>query len=171
MPSPVIWNDVDADSSHCQWTLILILPSCGQALSAIVEPGHELETADDCGLEAVDVRRHFVRLDGCRPRGTVQPVLLRSMLTSLARSLAASTRISFDQTLNDRPWAIVAISADHRLDVFEQLRHLSLRAPASGRTVSPADPKCVLDEAGDLARTWPRPAASAGPGSVMVTRP
>ena len=41
-----------------------------QALFGDVEPGHDLEAADDRGLEAVDLRRHRLRRAACRRCGS-----------------------------------------------------------------------------------------------------
>ena len=63
MPSPCSIGITDTRTSISRPdTRSLMRPSCGKPLLGDVQPGHDLEAADDRGLEAVDLRRHRLRV-------------------------------------------------------------------------------------------------------------
>ena len=122
-----------------------------QALLGDVQPGHDLQAADDRGLEAVDLRRRRLRLQHAvdAVADLARPTACDSMWTSLARASIASTRISFTSRTTDASCASAAAPSRRRsssssLDVFLVL----LGEQAFDRLA--ADAEVRLDQPGDL---------------------
>jgi hypothetical protein len=113
-------------------TFSLIRPSCGSAFGD-VQPGHDLQAADDRRLKAIDLRRRRLRLE--HPVDAIadhQPRGCDSMCTSLARVSIASSRISFTSRMTDASWAISESSEPSGRDRPAVRRHRPIPSGRSG---------------------------------------
>ena len=136
-----------------------------QALLGDVQPGHDLQAADDRRLKAVDLRRHRLRAAARRRCGSgpSRPSGCDSMCTSLARELDR-----FEQNLvhqpNDRGLlghlATASEPSASSSSSSSTLVVLALGEQAVDRLA--ADAQVRLDQLGDLVAAWPAPARSAG---------
>ena len=155
MPSPWIIGMIDTRTSISRpWTRILMRPSCGSRFSAMLSRAMILMRLMIAVWKRLISGGSVLLLEQAVDAvADAEAVLLGSTWMSLARSLAASMRISLTSLTTDASWAILASLAVVGLEVFEQLELVVAALPATrAATVSPPTPKCVLDEPGDLAR-------------------
>ena len=115
-----------------------------QPLLGDVEPGHDLEPADDRGLEAVDLGRHRLRVQHAVDAVADLDARGLRLDVDVARPRStASSRISFTSRMTDASWAFGQFGVDRCLRAARSLPSSSCWA-SKPSIVSLPTPRCVL---------------------------
>ena len=140
--------DVDLTALHLHLDAAVLR----QPLLGDVEPGHDLQPADDRGLEPVDLRRQVLQLQQAVDAVADLDPRLLDLDVDVRRPLVGRLDEDLVDEVDDRGLlGLLGHLGVVGLDVLEELDLVVLAGLGQGRDGVAADPEVGLDEPGDLA--------------------